>query len=227
MKIEYLPSSSLLPEQPVEIEVADGDWPGLYRTTVQSVAGKDITLHAPVRDGVYVPLRTGTALVVRAMSSQGVASFDSRVVERRVGAHPVVLVARPARLMVVQRRAFYRVRTQIPVLFARTEASRAEGGGEAGVLVNLSGGGGALRSALPLRADEGLRVRLPLGDKNGDLLLAARVIDIDTRRARRDTERVARLQWSGLSDQDENRLLRLVRTLERGRLRERRAFWDL
>ena len=57
MKIEYLSPSSLLPEQPVEMEVTDGDWPGLYRTAVQSVAGKDITLHAPIRDGVFVGRR--------------------------------------------------------------------------------------------------------------------------------------------------------------------------
>lgn len=230
MKIEYVPASVLLPEQRVEIEVPDGAWRGLYTSRVHSVAGRDITLEAPIREGIFVPLRPDTPVLVRAASRSGLASFDTRVVERQPGTIPTLVVDRPARLMVVQRRAFYRVTAQIPVLFDRAPAgglSDLSGARmEAGIVIDLSGGGAALRSPLALKEGEWLRVRLPLEGKGGEMLLAAEVVGINTRRARFDTERVARVRFSGLSQRDENRLFQLIRSLERGRLRERRSLWE-
>lgn len=227
MKIEYLPPTSLLPEQHVEIEALSGDWPGVYPSRIRSVVGREISLDAPLRNGVWVPLRAETPLIVRANSPYGLVSFDTRVVDRRPGPPPTVEVARPARLMAIQRRSLYRVEARLPVLFDRAEGTEpASAQIEAGILVNLSGNGAALRSALPLRSGEWLRLRLPLSDRDGELLVAAQVVGADTRRARFDTERIARLHFYGLSARDEDRLFRLVTTLDRARLRQRRTLRD-
>ena len=229
MKIEYAPASALLPEMPVELEVGEGDWPGIYPSRIESVAGRSITLLAPIQDGVWVPLRPGTALVARAAALDGLLSWDTRIVERRIAPRPALLVARPGRLMVVQRRDFYRVAARLPVLIlptaTRTGAIVADDARreQAAMIVNLSGGGAALRCALPLRRAEWLRVRLPLPDAEGEIVLAGEVVGVDTRRLRWDTERIARVRWSGLSQRDEDRLVRFVREIERDRQRERRA----
>lgn len=234
MKIEYAAPSALLPEMPVEIEAQTGDWPGIYASRIESVAGRQITLTAPIQNNVWVPLRPGTPLVVRAGAFGGQLSWDTRVMERRTEPHPVLLVARPARLLVVQRRGFYRVRTQLPVLAALVDAlhdpasaDAADGasarGEQAAVLLNLSGGGAAVRSTLPVSSEAYLRVRLPLFDRHGELVLAGQVVGVDTRRLRWDTERVARVRWIGLAPRDEDRLVRWVRDLEKARLRDRWA----
>ncbi len=222
MKIEYVAPSLLLPEMRVEIEVGEGDWPGVYVSRLASLAGRNIALEAPLREGVRVPLRPGTPLIARALSSTGLLSWDARVVERCLEPRPLLLVTRPPRLMVVQRRNFYRVSARLPVLFAPA-ATEEEFFEQSGVLVNLSGGGAALRAALPLRASDWLRLRLPIPDKEDELVLAAEVAGVDTRRLRWDMERIARLRWSGLSRRDEDRLFRFVQSLERARLRERRT----
>lgn len=230
MKIEYLPPSTLMPEQNVEIEVLKGDWPGIYLSHILSIAGKNITLDAPVARGVFVPLRPETPVVIHAATAKGVLSFDSHIIERQPGTNPTVVVARPTRLMAVQRRTFYRVNTRLPVLFSQTGAAgEAEGGDarqEAGVVVDLSGGGAALRSSLSLHDGDWLRLRLSLSDKEEELLVAAEVVGVDSRRARSDVERIVRLRFAGLSVHDEDRLFRFINTLERGNLRERRTFWE-
>ena len=222
MKVEYAAPSALLPEMAVEIEVAEGDWPGIYPSRIEAVAGRQITLSAPIQDNVRVPLRPGTPLVARAASTFGVLSWETRIVERRIEPRPVLLIARPLRLLIVQRRDFFRVRTQIPVLVAAAEDER-EGREQAAVLINLSGGGAALRSQLVGREGAYLRVRLPLLDRNGELLLSGEIVGVDTRRLRWDTERVARVRWVGLSQKDEDQIVRLVRDLEKNRLRDRWA----
>jgi hypothetical protein len=261
--LEYVAASALLPEMPVELDVTEGDWPGLYPSRIESVAGRNITLLAPTRDNVWVPLRPGTGLVARATSSRGVLSWDTRVIERRVlssSAPPVLarssttrdprrflLVGRPDKLLIVQRRAFFRVPARFSVLVLPTQVSGAPAENatslgesaareQAALLVDLSGGGAALRtttaSLLPLRPADWLRVRLPLPDRHArsgddELLLAGEVIGVDTRRVRWDQERIVRVRWSGLSGRDEDRLLRFVRDLERLRLKDRRASRDL
>jgi c-di-GMP-binding flagellar brake protein YcgR len=216
MKIEYAAATSLLPEMRVEVEVMGGEWTGVYATRVASVAGRDVTLEAPIRDGVFVPLRPATPLLVRALSPGGILSFDSEVIGRAAGPPPVVVVARPPRLLVVQRRDSFRVLTRLPVLFDRAApASLTDARETAGVTVNLSCGGAALRSSLPLTVGDRLRIRLPLaGNAPGNLRLAAEVVGTTTRRVRFDVERVARLRFEGLSLAEENQLSRLVRTLE-------------
>lgn len=227
MKIQYLPPTSLLPDQRVEIEVAGGDWPGVYASRVVSVTGKDLTLEAPIRDGVFVPLRSQTPLVVRTAAGEGMISFETEVIERRPGAFPVFVVARPARLMAVQRRDFFRVSTQLPVLFDLADPKNLTDAREqAGLILNLSAGGAALRAALAVGPDDDLRLRLPLDDREGEMRIAAQIVGVEIRRARHDIERIARLRFSGLSLHDENRLFRFIRALERTRLRQRRAFWD-
>ena len=233
MKVEYVAPSALLPEMPVEIEVVEGDWPGIYQSRIEAVAGRQITLSAPVQDNVRVPLRPGTSLVARAASAHGQLSWDTRIIERRIEPRPVLFVARPVRLLVVQRRDFFRARTQIPVLVAPAPAADLAGGGDSeareqsAVLVNLSGGGAAVRSALAAREGTHLRVRLPLFDRGGELILCGEIVGVDTRRLRWDLERVARVRWVGLSQKDEDRVVRLVRDLEKNRLRDRWAARDL
>jgi len=228
VKVEYAPPSALLPEMAVEIEVTDGDWPGIYPSRIEAMAGRQITLSAPIQENVRVPLRPGTPLVARAASSLGVLSWETKVVERRIEPRPVLLVARPARLLIVQRRDFFRVRTQIPVLVAPAAENieNGEAREQSAVLVNLSGGGAAVRSPLAVRDGAHLRVRLPLFDRNGELLLSGQIIGVDSRRQRWDTERVARVRWIGLSQKDEDRIVRLVRDLEKNRLRDRWAARD-
>lgn len=233
MKIEYGPVSLLLPEMPVEIEAAGGDWPGVYTSRIRSLAGRDLVLEAPIRGGVYVPLRPETGLVVRASSRNGLLSFDTAVVDRQAGeTPPLLVVSRPARLMIVQRRACYRVAAGLPVVWGRENTDAADE--QAAIAVDLSCGGAALRCgphAPPLRENDRVYLRLPVqGQAASDgLLVAAFVVGVGTRRVRFDTERVVRIRFDVLSRRDEDQIGRLIHALDRERLKRRRASssaWD-
>lgn len=97
------------------LEVNDENGKGLYYTILQDWKEDTVTLGAPIANGAYVPLRTGTGVRVGFPTEGGQWTFDGVIVERHLDPLPVVVVTRNTPIFLRQQRDYFRIGMVLPV----------------------------------------------------------------------------------------------------------------
>lgn len=134
---------TMKPNQRVSIEVVGSDPPERYPSRVENVGRDHLSLAAPFGQVGAVPLHVGTKLRVTLFHNGGAHAFDTAVVGRQAEPLPLLLVERPTRLEVLQRRQYFRQAAVVRSLCRADPDSPQE---IEGLTRSLGGGGISMRS---------------------------------------------------------------------------------
>ncbi|MDJ0305986.1 MULTISPECIES: flagellar brake domain-containing protein [Dehalobacter] len=124
----------------VQIVVPEGEYQGRYKTRVEEVGQKIITIGVPVVDGQFIPLREGTALEVVFVDDLSAYSFSTVLIKRFSVPIPTFIIEFPEKIFKVQRRKYVRIQVVSPLQY-RTVEKEGLGIEQKGFMHDLSGGG--------------------------------------------------------------------------------------
>lgn len=182
---------------------------GIYSTRVEEVSEGGIVVQAPARHGAIVPLRPGMRLLLATPTDDGLYVVTTRVLERRSGPIPTLVLENPfSPAARVQRRRFYRVSSR---LVERVRVIGRRGGQELSTLRgeirdrNVSMGGVLISSVRPLPRNA--LVEVTLGLPGGPMRVAGEVMRV----TRRDDGRFELgLRFLGLNEKQRKAINRYV-----------------
>lgn len=97
----------------------------LYKCNIQDVTDEYIAISIPVNDGKYLPLAKGEMVKVLYYYGKDIYKFDTVVIGRKIERILMIMLKKPERVIMIQRRSFARVPFMINVYCAliRTEKS--------------------------------------------------------------------------------------------------------
>lgn len=126
--------------QSVEIVISDGDYKGRYRTRIEEMGKRILSIGVPVAQGQFIPLREGTKMELIFVDEISAYSFSTSVIKRLLHPIPTFIVEFPDRISKIQRRQYVRIPLIRPLSYRILEK---EGISEekSGFTNDLSGGG--------------------------------------------------------------------------------------
>jgi c-di-GMP-binding flagellar brake protein YcgR len=110
-KVEFLIN------QKVEIEMEDG----MYKSNIQDVTDEYIGISIPVNDGKYVPLRKGEKVIGLYYFNKDIYKFETVVIGRKVDRLLIIMLKKPEKIVMFQRRNFARVPFMVNICCALVE----------------------------------------------------------------------------------------------------------
>lgn len=166
-KVEFLIN------QRIEIEMEDG----IYKSNIQDVTEEYVGISIPVNNGKYVPLRKDEKVIGFYYFNKDIYKFETVVIGRKVDKLLIIMLKKPEKLVMYQRRNFVRVSTMMNVYCVLLESDKKianinDNQVECfdGYTLDISGGG--MRIALDrkleekIHAESVLMVNIPNGNEN-------------------------------------------------------------
>jgi c-di-GMP-binding flagellar brake protein YcgR len=194
----------------VDLHVLEGDYKGKYKTHVDEVGEKRVSIFAPSHMGEIVPLREGTR--VEIVFWDEIASYAMEtVIEQRIAVPVQIFVLEfPDDIRRVQRRNFVRVAAYYPVSFQVVERTGLSNMLK-GNMLDLSGGGMRFQTSEKIEKDALIYTFFQL--PTGEIKTPARVCRVepieDTRKSSVSVE------FYQISDRERNRITRCVFDIQR------------
>ncbi|MFA6807425.1 MAG: flagellar brake domain-containing protein [Eubacteriales bacterium] len=145
----------------VEIVVKEGEYKGRYRTKIEEVGKRLLSLGVPIVNGQFMPLREGTYVEVFFSDSVTAYVFNTVVIKRIAIPIPTFIVEFPTIIKKFQRRKFVRVST-IHALKYKIVEKEGLGEEKTGYMIDLSGGGMLLKSDEKIEKDTLLLITILL-----------------------------------------------------------------
>ena len=124
----------------IYIIIHDGEYKGKYRSRIEEIGVRIITVGVPVAKAGFIPLREGTILDVAFYDEISAYSFTSMIIDRIVTPVPAIIVEYPTNIRRIQRRQYVRVPVVIPLEY-RIAAKEGLSKPYKGHVIDLSGGG--------------------------------------------------------------------------------------
>ncbi|MBV7272202.1 PilZ domain-containing protein [Clostridiaceae bacterium UIB06] len=177
-KVEFLIN------QKIEIEMEDG----VYKSNIQDITDEYIGISIPVNNGKYVPLRKGERVTGIYYINKDIYKFETVVIGRKVDKLLIIMLGRPDKVVMYQRRNFVRVQVMINVYCVLLEVSRKienimNNQVECFDAYTLDISGGGMRIALDRNLDKKvelgnlLMVNLPIENEN--LAIKCKVVRVE------------------------------------------------
>ena len=194
----------------LELDVAEGEYVGKYRTRIEEVGEKIIAVGAPIVDGEVVPLREGTKVKLIYWDEVSAYSFEGEIMQRVSVPIPMFILELPDSITKVQRRNFVRVPATYPFNF---QILNQEGLSDVykGTMIDLSGGG--IRFLTEERMENKSLIYAQLNLPSGTLETPLRVCRVerteDSKRYRVSTE------FHELAERVRDRIIRCVFDIQR------------
>lgn len=203
--------NKLMPGQAVDIVIPEGqEYSGRYRTRIDEVGERVVSIGAPYIQGEVIPLREGTVIEVTFSDEISAYSFDAKIIQRIAIPIPVFVLELVNSIRRVQRRDYVRVPAFYDVLF-RTVTRQGLGNPKKGNMQDLSGGGMRFQTKEALENKAILYMQLTL--PNGEVQTPARVCRVekidDGRRYSISVE------FYEINERDRDRIIRCVFDLQR------------
>jgi c-di-GMP-binding flagellar brake protein YcgR len=166
--------------QPIEIEIREPGYEGVYRSRVEGISGESLTLAAPYRNSEVIHLPRGTEVTVSYFDQVAVYFVECLVLSYNLGHVPTVVLGSPINTKRVQRRNFVRLDTRIPMRYMVLDDNMQPLSEEfTATTVDISGGGLMFTTGSPIEQGNTLEIRVCFDD--GTTLTAigkaVRVID--------------------------------------------------
>lgn len=205
----------LKPRQNVEIVVPDGPYKGRYRSQVDEVGAKVLSVATPYVNYQAVPLREGTELTVSFYDEISAYSFKAKIMQRIAVPVPVFVLEVTSEINKVQRRNFVRIPAFYPVRFRMVNKAGLSDL-KKGYMLDLSGGGMCFHTEEKVENSALLFTHLEL--PNGEIQTPARVC-----RVSRDEENkryVLSVEFYDISEKDRDKIVNCVFNLQRSMIRK-------
>lgn len=124
----------------VELAVLEGEYQGNYRTKIEEVGERLLSVGVPFEHGELVPVREGTKVKITFCDETAVYSFEGSIMQRIAVPVPILVLVLPDTVEKVQRRHFVRVPASFPVSFRMVTREGLSDLYKA-IMLDLSGGG--------------------------------------------------------------------------------------
>lgn len=153
----------------VDLVVSDGALEGTYSTVIQELERDRLRLETPQVNGLYLPVGSGTGVILKQYAQGATFEGETRVVDRDDNDEPSLMVAVPERVKRIQRRNFVRVPCDLDAEIFVLDVPEGEvpSGSLDGTLEDISAGGVqlAVDRRLPLFTEIELVFTLPVIDR--------------------------------------------------------------
>ena len=196
----------------VELVVREGEYEGKYRTRIEEVGERLLSVGAPFEHGEVVPLREGTKVKLIFWDEMSAYSFETKIMQRIAVPIPILVLELPDSVSKVQRRNFVRVTALYPVTF-QTVTREGLSDSYKGTMLDLSGGG--MRFLTEERVDNRSLLYVQLALPNGDLQTPVRVCRVEKTEDSKPQRYCVSIEFHEISDRDRDRIIRCVFDLQR------------
>jgi c-di-GMP-binding flagellar brake protein YcgR len=194
----------------VDLHVLEGEFQGDYKTHVDEVGQKRISVFAPNFQGGVIPLREGTRVEIIFWDDVSSYQMESVIVQRIAVPVPILVLEFPDDIRRIQRRNFVRIAAFYPVSYQvieKTGLSNLKNGS----MLDLSGGG--MRFQTREKLDKGAILYAYLELPSGKLGTAARVCRVDPIE---DTHKFSvSVDFYQINERDRDRIIRCVFDIQR------------
>lgn len=194
--------------QEVELEVAEGPLKGRYEVVLDRVRSGRLEVPVPTRDGLYLPLPSGSKLMLRVYRSGCYRENQVELLERvDLASPPIFILSRPRRMKEVQLRDHHRVDCQFDVEVVPLDSTLVDPGVIEGEARDLSAGG--MKIVSPRGVPEDTRVRcsfvLPIIDVDPGFIFGNVVRSVPAEEG--DSHHLA-VEFRGLTQSQEDDIIR-------------------
>lgn len=156
--------------------MSEGEYVGRYKTRIEDVGDRLISLGAPFERGEVVSLREGSKVRLTYWDETAAYSFEGKILRRIAVPVPMFVVELPNSVTKVQRRSFVRVPALYPVTFQSVTKEGLSDLHQA-TMLDLSGGGMRFQTEERVESKALLYTYLTL--PNGDLQTPVRVCRVN------------------------------------------------
>lgn len=176
-----------LVNQRIEIEMEDG----IYKSNIQDVTDEYIGISIPVNEGKYVPLRKGDKVICLYYYNKDIYRFETVVSGRKIDKLLIIMLKKPEKVVMYQRRNFARVPLMVNIYCGILENSKKiESIGNNQIeffdAYSLDISGGGLRLAIDRKFEKRLNLgimlmmTIPLSDEN--LTIKGKIVRVENDR---------------------------------------------
>lgn len=201
----------LAPGLSVEIRVFDEPYEGRYKTHIDEVGEKLISIFAPTHQGEVVPLREGTRIELVFWDEMASYAMDTVIVQRIAVPVPIFVLEFPDDIRRVQRRNFVRVPAYFPVTYRVIERAGLSDS-KKGTMLDLSGGG--MRFQTIEKLEQGAILQTCLELPKGKIQTPARVCRVE--KMEDTTMYSVSVNFYQISERERDHIIRCVFDIQRG-----------
>ena len=146
----------------IELEVMEGAYQGKYRTKIEEIGNRIISIGVPLVEGQFIPLHEGTSLRVIFTDDIAAYSFSSRIVKRITEPIPTFYIEYPQKIKKIQRRQYVRVPV-VQELSYRIVEEEELSEEKKGFMKDLSGGGLLMAASEDLPPQTKIKIKTIIG----------------------------------------------------------------
>ncbi len=176
-----------LVNQRIEIEMEDG----IYKSNIQDITDEYIGISIPVNEGKYVPLRKDEKVICHYYYNKDIYRFETVVSGRKIDKLLIIMLKKPEKVVMYQRRNFARVPLMVNIYCGILENSKKiENIGNNQIeffdAYSLDISGGGLRLAVDRKFEKRLNLgsmlmmTIPLSDEN--LTIKGKIVRVENDR---------------------------------------------
>lgn len=194
----------------VELVALEGPYSGRYKTRIEEVGERLITVGVPFFEGEVIPLREGTKVQLTFWDETAAYSFEAKIMQRIAVPIPLFVLELPDSVDKVQRRNFVRVPVLFPITF-RLVTREGLSNLYKGTMSDLSGGGMRFSTTELIENKSLLYTQLTL--PNGDLSTPAIVHRVEKME---DIKRYSvSVEFHDIAERERDKIIRCVFEVQR------------
>lgn len=146
----------------IELVVQEGEYQGRYRTRIEEVGKRILSIGVPIVHGQFIPLREGTNLEITFADEITAYSFSTTIIKRISMPIPTFIMEYPAKIHKIQRRQYVRVQVFRPCGY-RTLENEGISDEKKGFMNDLSGGGMLFKTDERIPSQSLVLLKIPIG----------------------------------------------------------------
>ncbi|NLX02713.1 MAG: flagellar brake protein [Syntrophomonadaceae bacterium] len=194
--------------QLVEIELNEGDASEYLPSRIEEIKEKYLYISMPMRKGALLPMRIGQEIQVMMRHRNSTVGFLTKVVGRRGGPLPYLIITKPERIVPVnQKREYVRLNISLPVRFRVIDEEGSQI--QEGVTIDISAGGVLLFTQAEVKAGQNIEIEIQLTAKNIFSSHAHIVRVFEKDKKDKNTTRVA-IEYDGINEAHRDKIFKFI-----------------
>lgn len=203
-----------------KIEISYGN--DYYKSSIEDIGDNSISISIPIKDGQYVPLRSGETVEAIYYYEKDIYKFYSTVIDRKIDKIPIIRLVYPEEVFKIQRRRFVRVPIVCSIIYSKLIYK--------GNNSNLDKSQSKLKAIITDLSGGGMKVKIKEDIKKGDILLSHIVIEnseVEVKgkvvRVEKDSENklnVCGISFIDLDERTREKIIRFIFQIMREQMRK-------
>lgn len=197
-----------------KIEISWKD--GYYKSSIENVDDESIYISIPIKEGQYIPLRSGEQIEVIYYYKNDFYKFYTVVTDRKMDRIPLILIELPKEVFKLQRRKFVRIPMVCNIEYAKVENKNFLKPLKA-IMVDLSGSGMRIKLREDIKLGNMLVTYIPVG--NEKLILKGEVVRIEKDEDKKKS--ICGVNFMELDERNREKLIRFIFQVMREQMKKK------